>query len=67
MRLYAIGDRVLEARYGTGTVASANEYHTVIDFDEHGTRTFSTPRVHLERSDTLAPPKPARSARRKRV
>jgi hypothetical protein len=28
---------------GDGTVNSVNEYHTVIDFDAHGVRTFASP------------------------
>ena len=60
MALFSAGDRVMQATYGTGTVTSANEHHTVIDFDEHGVRTFSTALVRLERSSTTAPGKPAR-------
>jgi hypothetical protein len=62
VRVFAIGDRVSQPQYGAGTVAAANEYHTTIDFDEHGPRTFATSMVKLERSTTLAPPrtKPAR-------
>lgn len=68
MRHYAIGDRVSQPQYGVGTVTASNEYHTVIDFDEHGTRTFATPLVRLERSTTAAPDRPARkSARSKRA
>jgi hypothetical protein len=65
VRLYAAGDRVSQPQYGDGTVISTNEHHTVIEFDEHGTRTFSTRLVRLERSSTAAPsrkPKPARKA-----
>src|SRR5918996_2711359 len=64
VRVYAIGDRVSQPTYGAGTVAAANEYHTTIDFDEHGPRTFATPMVKLERSATTAPPRP-KTARRK--
>jgi hypothetical protein len=46
---------VSQPQYGDGTVTAANEYHTVIDFDAHGSRTFATPLVHLERSSTAAP------------
>jgi hypothetical protein len=62
VRLFTIGDRVSQPQYGAGTVASSNEYHTTIDFDEHGPRKFATPIVKLERSATEAPPrtKPAR-------
>ena len=42
VRLFSIGDRVSQPQYGAGTVAAANEYHTTIDFDEHGPRTFAT-------------------------
>ena len=55
MRVFAIGDRVSQPQYGAGTVAAANEYHTTIDFDDHGPRTFATPIVKLERSATAAP------------
>jgi hypothetical protein len=67
VRTFATGDRVAEAKFGAGTVTSANEYHTVIDFDEHGVRTFSTPIVRLERSSTAAPPKAVKTARRKKA
>lgn len=55
MRPYAIGDRVSQPQYGAGTITAVDDHHTVIDFDEHGPRTFSTPLVKLERSSTIAP------------
>lgn len=64
MRPYAIGDRVSQPQYGAGTITSVDERHTVIDFDEHGPRTFSTPLVKLERSNTTAPVR-AKTTRRK--
>ena len=64
MRAYSVGDRVSQQQYGAGTVTAVNEYHTVIDFDEHGSRTFSTALVQLERSSTAAPVR-AKGARRK--
>jgi hypothetical protein len=64
VRVFSIGDRVSQPQYGAGTVAAANEYHTTIDFDDHGPRTFATPMVKLERSATAAPPRP-KAARRK--
>ena len=68
MLKYAAGDRVAHSQYGDGTLTRVNEYHTVIDFDAHGVRTFSTPRVVLADSFTLAPAKPAKRIRRaKRV
>ncbi|MEW6322666.1 MAG: hypothetical protein AB1635_16460 [Acidobacteriota bacterium] len=66
MARFAVGDRVSQPQYGHGTITAVNEYHTVIDFDEHGVRTFATPMVRLERSTTAAPerkPK-VRSSRR---
>ncbi len=61
MRVFSVGDRVSQPQYGAGTVAAANEYHTTIDFDEHGSRTFATPIVKLERSETVAPMKKSTS------
>ncbi len=61
-----IGARVSQSQYGTGTVTRADVYHTTIDFDLHGPRTFVTSRVALTPSDVPALPKPAR-ARRKRA
>ena len=55
MRSFSIGDRVSQRTYGDGTITAANEYHTVIDFDEHGPRTFSSALVQLERSESTAP------------
>lgn len=62
--LFSAGDRVSQAQYGDGTVMAANEYHTVIDFDAHGSRTFATNMVRLDRTLTLAPPKPVKTRRR---
>jgi hypothetical protein len=64
VRPFAIGDRVSQAQYGAGTITAVDDRHTVIDFDEHGPRTFSTPLVKLERSDTAAPVR-AKTTRRK--
>jgi hypothetical protein len=66
VRPYSIGDRVSQQQYGAGTVTAVNEYHTVIDFDEHGTRTFATAMVQLERSSTTAPVR-VKGARRKKA
>jgi len=62
--VYSVGDRVSQAQYGDGTLTVVNEYHTVIDFDGHGSRVFSSRLVQLERSSTLAPPKPTKPRRR---
>ena len=66
MELYAAGARVAHVEYGDGTVMRADEYHTVIQFDEHGLRTFSSPRVVLRSTNTLAPP-PAKGRRKRAV
>ena len=60
MRRYAAGDRVVQAQYGSGTIVDVNEHHTVIEFDEHGTRRFSLqqPTSHgtqISCSSTLGP------------
>ena len=62
--LYSAGDRVSQTQYGDGTVTNADEYHTVIEFDAHGPRTFATRIVQLARTSTPAPPKPVKSRRR---
>ena len=49
------GDRVAHQQYGTGTITAQDVYHTVIDFDEHGSRRFVTDRVVLERTSVPAP------------
>ncbi len=67
MSRYAIGDRVSQPTYGVGTITSVDEFHTVIDFDEHGPRRFSTAVVQLERSKVPAPDKPARKGARKKA
>jgi hypothetical protein len=64
VQMYSIGDRVSQAQYGHGTILIANDHHIVIDFDEHGSRTFATRQVRLERSTTAAPPKPTKTRRR---
>jgi hypothetical protein len=65
------GDRVAHAQYGDGTVSSFNQYHTVIEFDAHGARTFASPQVVLTHSTTPAPEKPVRkrktAVRKKKV
>ena len=64
---YGIGDRISQPQYGTGTIRLVDEYHTVIDFDEHGLRRFATPMVKLERSDTVEPGKPPKKTRAPRA
>jgi hypothetical protein len=71
MIVYEPGARVAHSQYGDGTIVRCNEYHTVIDFDVEGVRTFSSPRVVLTPTTTPQPVKPAAKrraspARRKR-
>ena len=64
MRMFNVGDRVAQPNYGAGTITSANDRHTVIDFDEHGIRTFVTQMVTLERTTEPAPAKSKGGSRR---
>jgi hypothetical protein len=57
LKTWAKGDRVVQPTYGTGTLVEVNEYHTVIDFDEHGRRVFATRLVVLQASSEPAPAK----------
>jgi hypothetical protein len=66
MRRYTTGDRVMQAQYGVGTIVDVNEHHTVIEFDEHGTRRFSTRIVVLETSNTPAPARKTGARRAKK-
>ena len=60
------GDRVVQPTYGAGTLVEVNEHHTVIDFDEHGRRTFATRLVVLQATNEPAPNKPGSAAKRAR-
>ncbi len=64
MKGFAKGDRILHAQYGTGTLTDVNEYHTVIDFDEHGVHKFATNLVALEPTQVSAPERRAKVRRR---
>jgi len=46
--------------FGLGTVVEADDHHTMIDFDESGTRKFVTSMVKYEPSDAPPPEKPRR-------
>jgi len=65
MPVYAKGDRVSQPQYGPGTVIDANARHTVIDFDQHGLRTFVTDMVTLETTTEPAPVRSRAAARRR--
>ena len=60
MKAWTKGDRVAQATYGAGTLVEVNEHHTVIDFDEHGRRVFSTRLVVQQATNEPAPAKAAR-------
>mgnify|MGYP001447823305 FL=1 len=60
MKAWTKGDRVVQPTYGSGTLVEVNEHHTVIDFDEHGRRTFSTRLVALQATSEPAPAKAPR-------
>lgn len=64
MKNWTKGDRVVQATYGPGTLVEVNEHHTVIEFDEHGRRVFSTRLVVLQATNE---PAPARSPRKRAV
>ena len=68
MKGWSKGDRVMQPTYGSGTLVEVNEHHTVIDFDEHGRRTFATRIVTLQTSNEPAPNKPVKTrAKKKKV
>jgi len=65
MASYKVGDRVTQANYGHGTITGSDDHHTVIDFDEHGVRTFATNLVVLERTSQPAPARATKARRAK--
>jgi hypothetical protein len=65
MKPFSKGSRVSQAQYGSGTVTSSDERYTVIEFDQHGKRTFVTEMVTLGASTEPAPNKPEKAKRRK--
>jgi hypothetical protein len=68
MKSWNKGDRVVQPTYGAGTLVEVNEHHTVIDFDEHGRRVFSTRLVSLQATNEPAPAKAsARRTKKKKV
>jgi hypothetical protein len=67
MPLHAKGDRVTQVSYGAGTITDVNAQYTVIDFDDHGVRTFVTTLVKLEATEAPAPPPRANGRAKKRT
>ena len=49
------GDRVAHEQCGPGTITEQDVFHTVIDFDGHGSRRFVTSRVVLDRTSDPGP------------
>ena len=66
MKSWNKGDRVVQPTYGAGTLVEVNEHHTVIDFDEHGRRVFSTRLVTLQATSQPAPNKASTKKPRKK-
>lgn len=60
MKAWTKGDRVVQPTYGSGTLVEVNEHHTVIEFDEHGRKTFATRLVVLQATSEPAPTKTPR-------
>jgi hypothetical protein len=67
VKLFAKNSRVTQATYGAGTVTSSDERYTVIEFDQHGRRTFLTDMVALSKTDEPAPSRPAKRAKKART
>lgn len=61
------GDRVSQAKYGSGTVLEADEDYILIDFDEHGLRKFAARIVTLQSTgEPRREPQKAKKTTRKR-
>lgn len=67
MPAFAKGDRVIQPQYGAGTLTEVNDRHTVIEFDEHGPKTFITSLVTLERTSEPAPARPRKRVTKKKT
>ena len=65
MRLFTKGNRVTQPQYGAGTITSTDDHHTVIEFDQHGRRTFITTMVTLDATSEPAPVRSGRESRRR--
>ena len=65
MKSWTKGDRVVQPTYGTGTLVEVNEHHTVIEFDEHGRRVFSTRLVALQATNDPALQRKRKTTRKK--
>lgn len=61
---FSVNDRITHSVYGLGTIKELDERHTVIVFDEAGTKKFVTSMVQLEESSAPTPVKPARARKK---
>jgi len=61
---FAVNDRVGNPVFGTGTITEVNSRYTTIAFDDGKARKFLTNMVRLEPSDTQAPTRPSRAAKK---
>jgi hypothetical protein len=67
MKSWAKGDRVVQPTYGPGTLVEVNDHHTVIDFDEHGRKTFASRLVTLQSTSEPAPTRAPRKRATKKA
>ena len=67
MKNWAKGDRVIQPTYGPGTLVEVNDHHTVIDFDDHGRKTFASRLVMLQSTSEPAPTKAPRKRAVKKI
>ncbi len=65
MKVLAAGQYIKHGVYGFGTITEADSERTTIDFDDHGVKKFVTSMMVCELAGD-APPRPARSKRRKK-
>jgi hypothetical protein len=47
------GVNVRHAKFGLGSTVHSDERRTVIEFEEHGTKTFVTEMLEVERTDEV--------------
>jgi hypothetical protein len=64
MKLSSKGNRVSHHQYGSGTITTSDERYTVIEFDQHGKKTFLSNKVELTASDEPEPNKPAKTRKK---
>src|SRR5207237_3758623 len=55
MKRFEVGARVVEPRYGLGSVVAVEDAYTRVQFDEHGVKKFLTSMSKLEPSSEPVP------------